>query len=348
MDRLNAAILGATGIIGQEFLRLNRDEKLFHISSLYGSEKSQSKSYIDAVNWIFEDDCPERFKNMKVENVNSILQHVKDYDIVFSFLPTQAANIEKEIAEYLPVITKSSLHRMDQLVPLVIPEINTKHLDLIPHQKKKNGWRGYITADPNCSTNQLVISIHPFLKYNIKRVYLTSFQSSSGAGFPGPSFLNLNGNIIPYIEGEEDKIYLETKKILGELKNETISYNNIEIVARCLRSPVRVGHLQTVFIEFENEIDENELVYSLKNSKLLENNYSRTIGTYATLKVVEKEDRPQPLLDSETGSGMTVTIGGIQFHNNAISFNVLGNNLSRGGSGNSILQGEMLLEKGYI
>lgn len=348
MDRLNVAVLGATGIIGQEFLRLNRDENLFHVSSLYGSEKSQNKYYIDAVNWIFEDDCPDRFKNIKVENLNSILEHVKEFDIVFSFLPVQAAEIEEKIAHYIPVITKSSLHRMDQLVPLVIPEINPEHLDLIPYQKKKNGWKGYITADPNCSTNQLVISIHPFLNYKIKRIYVTSFQSSSGAGLPGPSFINLNGNIVPYIENEENKIYIETRKILGELKNETINYKKIEMVTRCLRSPVRVGHLQTVFIEFEDAIDEKQLIYNLKNSPLLKNNHSRTIGDYATLKVMEKKDRPQPLLDAYTGSGMTVTIGGIEFYNNVISFNVLGNNLSRGGSGNSILQAEILSEIGYV
>jgi aspartate-semialdehyde dehydrogenase len=198
------AILGATGAVGQRFIQLLQGHPWFKIEVLAASERSAGKKYRDACNWILEFELPTEIGDMNV--VNSDVKSVKEagnVDFVFSALPSEVAGqVEEEFAREYPVFSKASAHRLKEDVPLIIPEVNPDHLGIVNLQKKRRGWNGFISTDPNCSTIQLAMTLKPLMQFGLKKVIVSTMQSLSGAGFPGVPSLSIIDNVVPYIAGE--------------------------------------------------------------------------------------------------------------------------------------------------
>ncbi|MEM2875519.1 MAG: aspartate-semialdehyde dehydrogenase, partial [Candidatus Bathyarchaeia archaeon] len=224
--KYNVAILGATGAVGQRFVELLQGHPWFNIEVLAASERSAGKKYKDACKWILRSEVPSEVGEMTVVNtdVDEVLK-AGDVDLVFSALPGELAGpLEEEFAKHYPLVSKAKSHRHDEDVPLVVAEINPEHLNLIPIQKERRKYEGFITTDPNCSTIQLVLSLKPLEKFGIKNVMVSTMQALSGAGYPGVPSLDIIDNVIPYISGEEEKIEKETLKIMGKFDGERVVY----------------------------------------------------------------------------------------------------------------------------
>jgi len=226
--RRRVAILGATGAVGQRFVQLLEGHPWFETAVLAASERSAGKKYRDACRWRLETEMPSEVGELTV--VNTDLKSVNEagsIDFVFSALPGSIAGpVEEEFGPEYPVISKASAHRMDPDVPLMIPEVNPEHLDIIPYQRQSRGWNGFISTDPNCSTIQLAMTLRPLTDFGLTHVLVSTMQALSGAGYPGVPSLDIIDNVVPYIPGEEEKMASETRKILetfssAEIKGST-------------------------------------------------------------------------------------------------------------------------------
>lgn len=345
---LKTAILGATGLVGQRFVQLLDGHPWFEASVLCASEKSVGKKYADACHWLLDSPMPQGQKDKAV--LACTPEAVGKVDLVFSCLPNELAGSTEETfakAGY-PVISKASAHRMDLDVPLIVPEINPDHDALISHQKKTRGWPGFITCDPNCSTTPLVLTLKPLLPFGIKRVHVVTLQALSGAGYPGVASLDAMGNVIPFIGGEEEKIERETGKILGRLESGRIEAAKFEVSASCNRVPVAEGHLENVFVEFENDLTENRIRAAwedfhgaIRNLKLP--------SAQRPLHYLEGQNRPQPRLDAFCGKGMTTTIGRLRLDGpRRIKYACLSHNTLQGAAGGAVLHAETLKAAGVL
>ncbi len=348
MDRIPVGILGATGIVGQRYIRLLSNHPWFQITELAASEKSAGKSYKEAVKgkWKLSYEMPKEIEEIKVKECVPNL----NCKIVFSALDASIAGpIEEEFArEGYIVISNARNHRLDEDVPLLIPEINLDSLALIEVQKKRRGFKGFIITHPNCSTTHLCLALKPVHdKFKLKRVMVVTMQALSGAGYPGVASLDIVDNIIPYIALEEEKIEKESLKILGKLEGDRIKMADIKVSASCNRVFVSDGHMEVVSIETEEKPEIDELKGCLEDFDPLR---KLNLPSYAKPVVVRnEEDRPQPKLDRDIGNGMTSVVGRIRKCNILdYKFVLLGNNTIRGGAGGAILIGEFLKAKGYL
>src|SRR5882724_113249 len=246
--KLRVGILGATGMVGQRFVELLEDHPQFQITGLAASDRSQGKTFAEACTWRLAGEMPEFVKALPVQAPAPPL----DCDLVFSSLPGDIAR-ETEgnfAAAGFPVISNSSAYRMDQDVPLLIPEINPKHLALIEVQKKsRDGQHGFIVTNPNCSTIMLALALAPLQQFGIESVVATTMQALSGAGYPGVASLAISDNVLPFIESEEEKIEQETLKILGSFKDTGIQDAPMAVSAQCHRVNVSDGHLAAVRVK---------------------------------------------------------------------------------------------------
>lgn len=348
IEKIKVGIMGCTGLVGQQFVRILSHHPYFEISCLTASQKSEKKKYGDIVNWGFEDEIPSSLKDSVIERtcVETFLRN--KVKIVFSALPSPIAkNIEIELRNNgIYVFSNSSAHRMNEEVPIIIPEINPEHFELAKKQKSKYG--GFIVTNSNCTTSGFVLSLKPVIEFTIKSVTVSTYQSISGAGRKGIAGMDILGNIIPYIKGEEEKIERETKKILGEIKNGKIVERDMEIIANCCRVPVNFGHLESITIEFEREVDLQSFIQSLKNFKSEPQKLKLPSAPENPIIVKNENDRPQPLFDFKNCNGMAITVGRIRKKNNKISFFLLVNNLIRGAAGTSVLNAEYTLKKKII
>ena len=348
IEKIKVGIMGCTGLVGQQFVKMLSHHPYFEISCLTASPKSEKKKYNNTVNWRFENKIPSNLKDSVIEKtcVETFLRN--KVKIVFSALPSPVAkNIEIELRNSgIYVFSNSSAHRMDEEIPIIIPEVNSEHFELAKKQKNKYG--GFIVTNSNCTTFGLVLSLKPIIKFGIKSIIVSTYQSVSGAGRKGVAGMEILGNIIPYIKGEEEKIVKETGKILGEVKNGRIVKKNIEIIANCCRVPVNVGHLESITIEFEKEIDLQDFEESLKNFKSEPQRLKLPSAPENPIIISKENNRPQPYLDSKNCNGMAITVGRIRKKNNKISFFLLINNLVRGAAGTSILNAEYALKKKII
>jgi len=342
--KYKVAILGATGMVGQRFVQLLSNHPWFKISSLAASEKRVGKKYGEEMSPLFPFSVPERIANielslMKPKNI--------DADIVFSALPSDVAKkIEPEFAkEGFVVASNASAYRLENDVPLVIPEVNPDHLDLIEVQKRNREWDGFIVTNPNCTTIMLTLTLKPLMKLGLKEVKVASMQAVSGAGYPGVPSLNIIDNVIPFIKGEEEKVQTETLKLLGKIEENRIRYANIKISASCHRVPVIDGHTEAVWAEFKEKISIEDVINAFESFKSLDLPTSPD-----KVIVVRKEaDRPQPRLDRNVGNGMSVVVGRIRKDDDkSIKYIVLGHNTIRGAAGASILNAELMVKKKLI
>ena len=350
MVKINVAIMGATGMVGQQYIRLLASHPWFEISLLIG-KKSAGKPFGEAVEWVGEYDPPTRIKQMIVSEVNPKIQQA---DIFFSCLPSEVAReVEGEYAMLFPVVSDTSAFRMESNVPLLIPELNAEHLELVKRQKKERGWKGFLVTGPNCTTSGFAMALKPIDDlYNVKKAFVTTMQAVSGAGYPGVPSLLIIDNVIPYIRDEEEKVARETKKILGKLKGNIVIENDIQIAASCNRVSTIDGHLETVYLETEKKVDVEEAKKALAEFKGVPQKLKLPSAPEHPIIVREENDRPQPRRDRNSGSvpGMSTVVGRVRrgLEENSLQLTLLSHNTIRGAAGNAILIAELLYKQGYL
>jgi len=340
----SVAIIGATGIVGQQAITALINHPEFEISALAGSEKSAGKRYADAINrndiieWYADTELTAEISAMKIHNSTEL--NPKDFDLVFSCVESDVARIlEPKFAEHCPVISTASAFRYEEDVPLIIPSVNPEQADLIKTQKAKRGWNGFICPIPNCTTTGLAITLKPLDKaFGVKNVMMTSLQAISGAGRnPGVKALDIIDNVVPYIPGEEEKVEKETKKILGK---------NFGVSCTCMRVAVLEGHTESVFVELQKEA-------SIEDVKKAFENFSTKINTHSTpkhlIKVFSDPSRPQPRLDRDTGGGLTTCVGRIRKDEIfGLKYVLLSHNTKMGAAAGAVWLAELLAQKGYV
>jgi aspartate-semialdehyde dehydrogenase len=340
MTKVNAAILGAAGVLGQRFIERLKNHPTFEIAAL--ADIMVGKRYEDATRWRLGDRMPDQVKDMKIVSSDSLSQ--ADVGVVFSALPGGiAGKIETDLAKKgFFIISKAADHRMEEDVPLVIPEVNANHLSILEDQRKKRGWKGSIVTDPNCSTTILAMTLKPLWdQFGIERVAVSTMQSVSGAGYPGVPSLDIIDNVVPYIGGEEEKMIIETKKLLGDGKHDA----NLKVSAACNRVPTLDGHIEVVFVTTKKEAGLTEVRRAFQEFKGLE----YPSAPPEPIIVRDELDRPQTRLDRYAGNGMSVVLGRLREDEAfGLSYTVLGHNTIRGGAGGAVLVGELCHGKGYI
>ncbi len=343
------AILGATGAVGQRFIQLLQGHPWFQIEVLAASERSAGKKYKDACNWVMESNLPRELAEMTVANTDiESVEKAGNVDLVFSSLPGDLAGpTESEFAALYPVFSKASAHRMENDVPLLIPEINPEHIELIKLQQKARGWRGFITTDPNCSTIQLVISLKPLMQFGLRQVIVSTMQALSGAGYPGVPSLDIIDNVVPFISKEEEKMEEEAMKILGKFNGKIVENADFALSASCNRVHVKDGHLESVFVKLDDNPSLEEVEAAFANFKGEPQKLKLPSAPENPIVVRKEQNRPQPRYDRETGRGMSVVVGRLRKDPiMSVKYMCLGHNTVRGGAGAGILSAELFVAKG--
>jgi len=347
--KLRVGILGATGVVGQRFIQLLEGHPRFEVTALAASGRSQGKTYAEDCSWRLPGEMPERVKMIVVESPAPRL----DCDFVFSSLPGEiAGEAEESFARAgFPVITNSSPHRMDPDVPLLIPEVNPEHLDLIPTQRAARGYeRGYIVTNPNCSTIVIAMALAPLQRsFGVESCIATTMQAISGAGYPGVASLDITDNVLPFIGGEEEKIESETVKILGRCDGKTIVDAEMKISAQCNRVNVIDGHLAAVRVKLSQSASLDQVREALAAFTSVPQELKLYSAPAKPIIVRDEVDRPQPRLDRDAGLGMSVTVGRIA-RDNVLDYRfvALGHNTIRGAAGAAILNAELLIAMGEL
>jgi aspartate-semialdehyde dehydrogenase len=343
------AILGATGAVGQRFIQLLQGHPWFQIEVLAASERSAGKKFKDACNWVMESNLPKEIAEMPVANADvASVEKAGDVDLVFSSLPGDLAGpVESEFAAFYPVFSKASAHRMEKDVPLIIPEINPDHAELIRLQQKARGWKGFITTDPNCSTIQLAITLKPLMQFGLRNVIVSTMQALSGAGYPGVPSLDIIDNVVPFISGEEEKMEAEALKILGTFNGKSVQNADFKLSASCNRVHVKDGHLESVFIKLEEDPSIDEIEAAFARFKGEPQKLKLPSAPEQPIVIRKEQNRPQPRFDRDTGNGMSVVVGRIRKDPiMTFKYMCLGHNTVRGGAGAGILSAELLVAKG--
>ncbi len=352
VPKLRVAVLGATGIVGQRFLSLLYKHPWFEVALIVASRSKAGMKYGEAVEWIISNNVPEELKDMKLEELNVERIIAEKPDVVFIALPSNVAiNIEPVLAKKgLVIVSNASCFRREKDIPVIIPEINSEHLDIIDYQRQNRGWDGFIVKVPNCTSTILSLSLKPIHDtYGISEVYAVSMQGLSGAGLRGVSSLEIIDNILPYIPSEEEKLEYEPRKILGKIENGgLIERRDIRIYARCTRVPVLEGHSISVLVKTRDEPQSIEEIISIyENFKGLQGLPS---APEKPVIVHRNNYRPQPRLDRMNGNGMSVTVGRINIYlgEKKIKYFVVGSNTIRGAAGNAVLIAELLRQRKMI
>jgi aspartate-semialdehyde dehydrogenase len=348
MARLPVAILGATGTVGQRFIQLLEGHPLFEVAALTGSARSAGQRYADVCRWVLDTPIPAAVRDMQV------LEAEADFEplLAFSALPSNVAGpIEERLAAAGHVVcSNASNHRMAEDVPLLIPEVNPDHLQLIDVQRRRRGWSGAIITNPNCTSTPATVVLRPLIDaFGVKRLAMVSMQALSGAGYPGvPSYDSVE-NVVPYIGGEEPKVETEPQKMLGVLRNDTVVPASFVTSAQCNRVPVLEGHLICMSIEFENRPDPDTLVACLRNFRALPQELNLPSAPAEPIVVRDEPDRPQPRRDRDMGKGMATVVGRVRecslFDYKLVA---LSHNTIRGAAGGSVLNAELMHAQGYL
>jgi aspartate-semialdehyde dehydrogenase len=342
-QKLRVGILGATGTVGQRFIQLLEDHPQFEVTALAASDRSQGKSYAEACAWRLPGEMPESVRGMKVEAPRPPLE----CDLVFSSLPGgMAREVEGEFARAgFPVISNSSAYRMDEDVPLLIPEINYEHLRLLDAQRANNPSGGFIVTNPNCSTIMIALALAPLhARFGLEAVVATTLQALSGAGYPGVPALDATDNVVPFIENEEEKIEEETRRILGVMKDVRVEHAPFPVSAQVHRVNVTEGHMAALRVKLARRADVEEVKDALSTFTSLPQELKLHSAPARPVVVRDERDRPQPRLDRDAGRGMTVTVGRLQ-PDKVLDFRLvaLSHNTIRGAAGAAILNAELLV-----
>ena len=364
MNKIKVGVLGATGMVGQRYVKLLENHPWFEVSYVAASPRSAGKLYKEAVEnrWLIGADIPATTAELMVEDANLPEKAIGKCQFVFSALELPKKDDIKALeaayaAEGIPVVSNASANRWTEDVPMLVPEINFSHLDVIPAQKKHNGWdKGFIAVKPNCSLQTYMMPIHALIQagYPIKRMIVTTLQATSGAGYPGVPSFDMIDNIVPFIGGEEEKTEKECLKILGSVKDGKIVNAAGPIVSStCTRVPVVDGHTACVSLEFDlpddkkPSLEEIERVWTSYSS--LPQELKLPSAPEHPIVVRHEENRPQPRRDRETEKGMACVIGRLRPCNVFdVKFVALSHNTKRGAALGGILNAELLKAKGFF
>jgi aspartate-semialdehyde dehydrogenase len=348
MQKLDVAILGATGAVGQRFIQLLEDHPWFRVAEVVASDRSAGKPYAEAARWVLTGQPPEDVAQLTVLPLDARLKS----PIVLSALPGDVAKtLEPELAVAGHIVSSNtSSHRMTPDVPLLLPDINADHAQLVDVQRRNRGWSsGALVTMSNCTIVPVAVSLNPLRQYGIRRVNIVSMQAISGAGYPGVASLDIMDNVVPYIGGEEEKAEIEPRKILGTLTGDQIDMHEMTISASCNRVPVLDSHLVCVSVEFEHKPTLDEIKAAWIGYKLPDSVRDLPSAPHPVIAYTEGQDRPQPRRDREAGRGMTTTIGRLrECPVLDVKFVALSHNTIRGAAGGAILNAELLVAQGYV
>lgn len=341
---IEVGVLGATGMVGQQFIARLARHPWFTVTWLAASERSEGKRYADAAPWRLATPMPEAVAGMTVH----ACEPGKGPKVVFSALDAKAADLIEHVfaAAGHVVLSNARTHRMDPLVPLLIPEVNADHLSLLAEQRRVKGWPGAIVTNPNCAGIVLAMSLAPLRQFGIRLVQVTTLQAVSGAGYPGVASLDILGNVIPFIGGgEEEKLQTETLKILGRAEAPL----DAVVSAQVTRVPVIDGHTTAVSVELESRPSVDDVLKVLRAFRGRPQELKLPTAPDPALVVLDAENRPQPRLDVDRGDGMAVSVGRVRpcpvlTHR----YVALGHNTIRGAAGASILNAELMKADGLI
>lgn len=347
MKKIEVGILGATGMVGQHFIRFLDGHPQFELTWLGASERSAGKRYAEAAKWHLGGTAPEAIAGLKVEeakpgNAPQLLFSAMDASV--------ATEIEQAFAQAGHVVVSNSKnHRMDRDVPLIVPEINPDHLKLIPGQQRQRGWKGQIVTNPNCSTVVLTMGLGPLKQFGITRIVATTLQAISGAGYPGVPSMDIVANVIPFIGGEEEKMQQETQKILGDYAGDRIEPLAAKMSAHCNRVPVVDGHTVTVSVEFSAKPSEADIRNAFDTFSSVPQERNLPSAPKRPVQYMPEGDRPQPRKDAERERGMAAFVGRLRpcpvFD---WKFVALGHNTIRGAAGAAVLNAELMHSEGLL
>ncbi len=358
--KIKVGVLGATGMVGQNYLKLLSNHPWFDVVYLAASPNSAGKKYSDAVagRWHMDAEIPEEYHNLVVEDASNVAKAVGKCNIIFSAVELDKQSIIKLEEEYaargFAVVSNNSAHRATEDVPLVIPEINHAHLDIIPQQRKLRGWKdGLLVVKPNCSIQSYMLPIYAIIDagYPIAQIIVATLQAVSGAGYPGPASIDLIDNVMPTLADEEKKSEVEPAKIFGKVAGgKIISDASLKISAHCNRVPVTNGHIACCSIKFAGKKPElDEIIKIWRNFKSLPQELKLPTAPLPPIIYRDEPDRPQPRKDRDAGNGMAITVGRLRPCNVFdVRFVGLHHNTNRGAAGGAILTAELLVAKGYI
>ena len=357
MKQFKVGVVGATGMVGQRFVTLLENHPWFHVTALAASARSAGKTYEEAVggHWMMSSPMPEAVKKMVVLDASHVEEVAAQVDFVFC-----AVNMKKDEIKALeeayakaecPVVSNNSAHRMTPDVPMVVPEINAEHVDIIPAQRKRLGTkRGFIAVKSNCSLQSYVPALHPLREFGIEDVLVCTYQAISGAGKNFDTFPEILDNVIPYIGGEEEKSEQEPLKLWGTIQGDRIVPAAApRFTAQCLRVPVSDGHMGAVFVRFANKPAKEEMLQKWAEFQGPAQELALPSAPKQFLHYFEENDRPQPRLDRMLENGMAVSIGRLREDTQYdYKFVCLSHNTLRGAAGGAVLLAELLAAKGYL
>ncbi len=356
-EKLKVGILGGTGMVGQRFISLLEGHPWFEVTLVAASERSAGKTYEEAVGnrWKMPKPMPEAVKNLIVKNVNEVEKVAKEVDFVFSAVDMTKEEIKAIEEAYAktetPVVSNNSAHRWTPDVPMVVPEINPEHFDVIEAQKKRLGTtKGFIAVKPNCSIQSYAPALTALKEFGPKQVVATTYQAISGAGKTFKDWPEMVENIIPYIGGEEEKSEQEPLRLWGKVENgEIVKADGPVITTQCIRVPVLDGHTAAVFVSFEKKPTKEEIIERWRNFKGLPQELELPSAPKQFIQYLEEDNRPQVILDKDYENGMGVSLGRLR---EDIMFDYkfvgLSHNTVRGAAGGAILCAELLKAQGYI
>ena len=345
--KLDVGVLGATGMVGQQFIATLGLHPWFNLAWLGASERSAGRRYGDATPWQLPARIPEGVADMVIDNATP----GRAPRILFSGLDASVAGAIEETfagAGHI-VVSNAGNHRMDAVVPLLVPEINPDHLGLLPAQARAKGWRGYLVTNPNCSTVVLTMALAPLRQFGLRSALVTTLQAVSGAGYPGVASLDIVSNVIPFIGGEEDKIETETKKILGCKGEEAVEPHEVTVSAHTTRVPVINGHTEMISVSLKTQPTAEEVLAALVSFSGRPQQQQLPSAPPQPIVYLKEANRPQPRLDVDRDRGMTVSIGRLRRCSVLdYKFVALGHNTVRGAAGAAVLNAELMHADGLL
>jgi aspartate-semialdehyde dehydrogenase len=345
--KIEVGILGATGMVGQHFIRFLQGHPWFSLTWLGASDRSAGKLYRDASTWHLGGEVPAAVADRAVQESKP----GSAPKLLFSAMDASVATeIERAFAEAGHIVVSNSRnHRMETDVPLLVPEVNADHLQLLAAQGRRRGWKGRIVTNPNCSTIVLTIGLAPLRPFGIQRVLATTMQAISGAGYPGVSSIDINANVVPYIGGEEEKMQQETQKILGEFRTDHIHPLEAKVSAQCNRVPVMDGHLVAISVELASRPSLDEVRGALETFRGVPQERNLPSAPKHPVQYMHQPDRPQPRKDAERDNGMAVFTGRLRTCDVlGYKFLALGHNTVRGAAGAAVLNAELMHSEGLL
>lgn len=355
--KLQVGILGATGMVGQRFISLLENHPWFEVVTVAASPRSAGKSYEEAVGnrWKMTTPMPESVKNLTVMNVNEVEKVAAGVDFVFSAVDMTKEEIKAIEEAYakaeIPVVSNNSAHRWTPDVPMVVPEINPEHFEVIQDQKKRLGTkRGFIAVKPNCSIQSYAPALTAWREFEPYEVVATTYQAISGAGKTFKDWPEMEGNVIPYIGGEEEKSEQEPLRLWGTIENgQIVKANEPVITCQCIRIPVLNGHTAAVFVKFRKKPTKEELIDRIRSFKGLPQELDLPSAPKQFIQYMEEDNRPQIALDVDYEDGMGISLGRLR-EDTVYDYKFVGmsHNTVRGAAGGAVLCAELLTAKGFI